>query len=31
MMPADPKLIEAVVLACLEKHPVDFHYCVVIS
>jgi hypothetical protein len=24
MMPADPKLIEAVVLACLERDPVDF-------
>ena len=23
-MPADPKLIEAVILACLEKNPVDF-------
>ncbi len=24
MMPADPKVIEAVILACLEKNPVDF-------
>jgi hypothetical protein len=24
MMPADPKLIEAVILACLENNPVDF-------
>ena len=24
MMPADPKLIEAVILPCMEKHLVDF-------
>ena len=24
MMPADPKLIEAIILACLERNPVDF-------
>jgi hypothetical protein len=24
-IPADPKLIEAVILACLEKNPIDFH------
>ncbi len=24
MMPADPKLIEAIILACLERNPIDF-------
>ena len=23
-MPADPKLVEAIILACLEPNPVDF-------
>ncbi len=24
MIPADPKLIEAIILTCLEKNPIDF-------